>query len=230
MRFEYEYGIDSLGKRNWHEEDDPWKAQNIYKILDKNKIQPNNICEIGYGAGGLLVNLANYYDKNVDFYGYETSEEAFEIAKSKEQENIHYYLKDLLKTDAHYDVVMAINVFTHVRDYLGFLSQLRPKGEYKVFHIPLQITFYSVLRSRYFANKEYMRSSLHHFNKDTALGTLQGTGYEIIDYIFTSRSLDLPDPQGKDKLWKIPRKIMHAINPNLAAKLLGGFSLMILAK
>jgi ubiquinone/menaquinone biosynthesis C-methylase UbiE len=230
MNFEYDYRPDSPGERNWHEEDDPWKAKNIHKILGKNDINPKSICEIGYGAGGLLQNLAAYYKNDVTFHGYETSEAAYNISKPKEKENIHYYFQDLLKEDAYYDVVMAINVFTHVRDYLGFLSQLRKKGEYKVFHISLQITLYTVIRSQYFQSKDYMRSQLHYFNKDTALGTLKGTGYEIIDYFYTSRALDMPNPQGKEKFWKTPRKILRSINEDLAAKLLGGFSLMVLAK
>jgi len=232
MDFEYKYSVDSKGNRNWHEEDDPWKAKNIYKILSKNNIKPNTICEIGYGAGGLLVNLSNYYDENVKFFGYETSEEAYSISKNKQSANIQYYLKDLLKEGTSYDVVMAINVFTHVWDYLGFLSQLRTKGEYKVFHIPLQITLYTLLRSQYFAKKDYWQMNYHHFDKDTALGTLMGTGYKILDYTYTSRSLDLkPDElRSKESIWQLPRKFLHAINPDFAAKVLGGFSLMVLAK
>mgnify|MGYP001075998161 CR=1 FL=1 len=230
MGLQNELGITGIEDPRWHEADSPWKAKNIHKILNKNNIIPQTVAEIGYGAGGVLLNLSNFYDNSIEFYGYGTSEEGYKISKQREKENVHYYLKDLLKEDAFFDVVMAINVFTHVRDYLGFLSQLRPKGEYKVFHIPLQITLYSVLRSSYIQNKEYMRSSLHHFNKDTALGTLQGTGYQILDFIYTSRSLDLPNPEGKDKFWKIPRKILYAFNKDLPAKLLGGFSLMVLAK
>lgn len=226
----FDYRVEHEGKPNWHEEDDPWKAKNIIKIINKNNIVPNTICEIGYGAGGLLTNLADHYGETVTFYGFETNKEAYEISKTKERENIHYYYKDLLKEEVFYDVVMAINVFTHVRDYLGFLSQLRTKGEYKVFHISLQITLYTVLRSQYFQTKDYIQNQLHYFNKDTALGTLKGTGYQILDHMYTSQSLDLSHPKGKDRLWKIPRKILYAINPDLAAKLLGGFSLMVLAK
>jgi len=127
-------------------------------------------------------------------------------------------------------VVMAINVFTHVTDYLGFLSRLRQIGEYKVFHIPLKITIYSVLRSRSLQNKDVMRSHLHHFNKDTALGTLQGTGYQIIDYFYTADSIELPNRGRTENIWRIPRKILYAINKDFCVKLLGGFSLMVLAK
>lgn len=221
---------NTLGKRLWHEEDSPWKAQKIFQVLERNDVRPSTVGEIGCGAGGVLYNLASYYNENVEFYGYETSKEGFELSKIKESKNIHYFNEDLLKVDRYYDVVMAINVFTHVRDYLGFLSKLRTKGEYKVFHIPLQVTLYYVMRSRYFQKKEYIRSHYHHFNKETALGTLKGTGYEIIDYFYTAASLDLPNRGQKENLWNLPRKLLYAIDKDFAAKTIGGFSLMVLTK
>jgi len=216
----------TIGKRQWHEEDSPWKAEKIFTLLKNNHIDPKTVCEIGCGDGSVLSNLANHYGEDITFRGYETDFEEYEVCKTRENGNIHYYQQDLLKVDSYCDVVMAINVFTHVRDYLGFLSKLRLKGEYKVFYIPLQVTIYSVLRSRYMQKKEFMRSHLHHFNKETALGTLQGTGYQIVDYFYTSRYVENPDPKLRDYLWKF----LFAINKDFAAKLLGGFWLMVLAK
>lgn len=230
MNINYEDGTESYDNRRWHEEDSPWKAQKIDQILRRNKITPQSVCEIGCGAGEVLHSLASYFDESVIFSGYETSEEAFEICKRKEQQNINYYLKNLLKEDAYFDVVMAINVLNHVTDYLGFLSQLRLKGEYKVFQIPLETTVYSVLRSSYFEKKYADGSHRHSFSKDTALGTLKGTGYQIVDHFYTSGALELPNRGPKEKLWKLPRKLLYVINKDLGVKMLGGFSLMVLAK
>lgn len=223
-------GFESMENNRWHEEDSPWKAKNIHKILEKNDINPKTICEIGCGTGEVLRSLANYYDEKVEFFGYETNPEPFSISKNKETQNIHYYPENLLTQDLHFDLVLAINVLNHVTDYLGFLSQLRSKGEYKVFHIPLETTVYSVLRSSYFEKKYAERDYRHSFSKDTALGTLKGTGYQIVDYFYTSSALELPNRGPKDKLWKIPRKLLYTINKDLGVKMLGGFSLMILAK
>ncbi len=227
MDFEYEY---HQGVRNWHEEDDPWKADNIYKVLSKNQVNPKSIAEIGCGAGGLLINLAKCYENDVIFHGYETSDEAYKMCKPKETGNIFYHFKDLLQEDVYFDAVMAINVLTRVKDYLGFLSKLRTKGEYKIFHIQLQISMYTLLRSKYFQKKDYMRTQLHYFNKETALGTLQGTGYQIIDYFYTSPLSYLPNPKGKEKFLLFANKLFSSINSDFAAKSLGGFSLMVLTK
>ena len=213
-------------KRHWHEEDSPWKAEKIFNILSENRVNPKTIGEIGCGDGSVLSNLANHYDQNVIFSGYETEDEGFSLCKLREKENLHYYQQDLLKLDEYFDVVMAINVFTHGRDHLGFLSKLRLKGEYKVFYIPQQITIYYLQRSRTMQNKEYIRSHLHHFNKETALGTLQGTGYQIVNYSYVSRYVDKPDPGLRDYLWKT----LYAINQDFAAKLIGGFWLLVFAK
>lgn len=230
MNVEDRFGTDALEKRRWIEEDSPWKAQKIHQILSENKANPSSVGEIGCGTGGVLYNLSKFYDKSVEFYGYETYPEAYNACLTKKLDNVHFFCKDLLKEDVYYDVVMAINVFTHVRDYLGFLSELRKKGEYKVFHVPLQVTVMSTLRSRYFQNKPDMQSHLHHFNKDTALGTLKATGYEIVDYFYTSGYLDLPDRARWSNLWNIPVKLLYAINKDLAARVFGGFSLMVLTK
>lgn len=230
MEANNKHGAESIGSSRWHEEDSPWKAQNIYKLLEKNKIAPKTVCEIGCGTGEVLHSLAAYYQENVEFIGYELSQEAFDICKTKETGNIHYQQENLLALDVHYDLVMAINVLNHVTDYLGFLSRLRSKGEYKVFHIPLETTVYSVLRSSRFEKKIATGNYRHSFSKETALGTLKGTGYEIIDYFYTSSSLELPNRGTKDKLWTFPRKLLYAINKDFGVKMLGGFSLMVLVK
>jgi len=222
----FENDTTMIGKRQWHEEDSPWKAEKIFKILSDNHVNPKTVSEIGCGDGSVLSNLTHHYDESVTFSGFETEDEEFAVCKLKEKENLHFYQQDLLKVDNYFDVVMAINVFTHVRDYLGFLSKLRLKGEYKVFYIPLQVTIYYMLRSRSMQNKEYIRSHLHHFNKDTALGTLQGTGYQIVDYHYVSRYVDNPNPKLRDYIWKL----LFAINKDFAAKLFGGFWLMVVAK
>jgi hypothetical protein len=77
-----------------------------------------------------------------------------------------------------------------------------------------------------------LRSSVghvHYFTKETALATLKDTGYEIIDYFYTNGS-ELPNRGWKANLMKLPRKMSFLIDQDLAARMLGGFSLMVLAK
>jgi len=215
----------------WHEEDSLWKAKQIDRMLKKNNIYPSSICEIGCGAGEILNCLANGYGSNVIISGYEVSPQAFEICKKKEKQNLHFYLKDILdERDVSFDVVMAIDVFEHVEDYFGFLRKFQAKGKYKVFHIPLDLSVQKVLRSSLLMKSRESVRHIHYFTKETALATLKDTGYEVLDYFYTCGSFDLPNRSWKAKLLNLPTKLLYSIHQDLTVRILGGFSLLVLAK
>jgi hypothetical protein len=67
---------------------------------------------------------------------------------------------------------------------------------------------------------------LHHFNKETALGTLQYAGYEIVDYFYPS-NLAI---SRLARLAKPVRTAFFKFYPDLAVRLFGGYSLLILAR
>jgi hypothetical protein len=55
-------------------------------------------------------------------------------------------------------------------------------------------------------------------------------GYEIVDCRYTSGSLELGYLGWKTRLLKLPRKFLFAVNQDFAVRLLGGFSLIVLAR
>src|SRR5688572_11961130 len=91
--------------QSWHVEDSPWKASEILKILRKNDINADTICEVGCGAGEILFQLSKSLLKT-RFHGYEISPQAFKLTSSRKNERIHFYLKDLFEEEAFYNVVM----------------------------------------------------------------------------------------------------------------------------
>ena len=142
-----------------------------------------------------------------------------------------FFLADLLKEPGlEFDVVMAIDVLEHVEDYFGFLRNLKHKGVYKLFHIPLDLSVQAVLRSGPIASKRLSVGHIHYFTKETALAALNDTGYEIIDCVYTSGSLDLPSQSWKCALLKVPRRICFSVHQDWTVRILGGFSLLVLAK
>lgn len=212
----------------WHVEDSPWKAEQIQKMLLRNKIKAETICEIGCGAGEILVQL---WQKNpsVSFYGYELSPQAFELCKTRENENVRYFNEDLLDENEHFELLLCIDVFEHVEDYIGFLKQLKQKAKNHIFHIPLDINVLSVLRNTLMSARQSV-GHLHYFTSETALATLKDSGYEVVDYFFTPSFDDLPSKTFKAKIARLPRKILYAISPRLMVTLLGGCSLLVLTK
>ena len=128
------------------------------------------------------------------------------------------------------DVLLIIDVFEHVEDYFSFLKKLKGKGEYKIFHIPLDLSVSSVLRSTPIISARKLVGHIHYFTKETALATLKDTGYDVIDYFYTSGAVELKNRSMKTNCLKIPRKLLYLLNKDLAVRLLGGFSLLVLAK
>ena len=149
---------------SWHSEDSPWKAEQIFKIIQKNFLNPAHICEIGCGSGEILINL-NEKIHDANFTGYEISPQAFAICSRKSSSNVNFVSGNLLEDSrAHFDCLLCIDVFEHV------------------------------------------------------------------EYFYTAGALSLQNHSLKTKIVNLPRKLIYSLNPDMAVRLLGGYSLMVLAK
>ncbi len=213
---------------SWHAEDSPWKARQIERILARNGLTPASVCEVGCGAGDVLKQLSRALP-GATFDGYEVSPQAFELCRGREDERVHYHLKDLLAEEACFDCLLCIDVIEHVEDYLGFLKALKPKARHKVFHIPLDISALSVLRGSMLELRRRI-GHIHYFTPETALAALRDCGYEIVDSCFTTPFDGLASPTVKSRLARVPRRILFSISPTWTARLTGGCSLLVLAR
>ena len=226
------YETDSYAEKNptWHEEDSPWKAAHIERMIKKNKIPSDRICEIGCGTGEILLNLEKAFPQAA-LSGYEISPQAFKRAEMKQTSRTHFYLKDLLaESGPRFDVLLVIDVIEHVEDYISFIKELKSFATYKIFHIPLDLSAQSVLRSWPISELRRNVGHIHYFFKQTALATLEDCGYKIIDHFYTASRLELPNQAFSSRVMRIPRQMMFSVNPDLAVRLLGGYSLMVLAE
>lgn len=214
----------------WHADDSAWKAAHVARLLERNGVEPRTVCEIGCGAGEILVNLREALPEGTRFTGYDISPNAYAICSRKLGPCLDFRLGNLLEEDAHFDLAMAIDVFEHVEDYFGFLRRLRTKATHKVFHIPLELSALWVGRARPLLRQRRAVGHIHHFSKDTALATLEDTGYTVIDHFYTSGATELCGTGWKTRLLKWPREALYALDPDAAARLLGGYSLMVLAR
>jgi hypothetical protein len=215
---------------DWHVDDSPWKAKHVATMLERHGIVPQTVCEIGCGAGEILRSLSTHLEPSAKFFGYEISPNAYRICSQKANEKFTFRLADLLDDGAaHFDLVMAMDVFEHVEDYFGFLRKLRTKGQYKIFHIPLDMSAQEVLRGKPMSARKSV-GHIHYFSKDTALATLEDCGYTVIDHFYTSGRTDLGGLGWKSHLMKIPRQALYRMNPDAAARVLGGYSLLVLAR
>lgn len=225
----YQDGTYLENNKSWHANDSKWKASKIVNMLNKNKIIPKSFSEVGCGAGEILIELSRNFTES-SFKGYDISPQAINLCKNKANDKVTFELNNILELNVYYELLMAIDVFEHVDDYIGFLKTLKSKAEYKVFHIPLDLSAQTVLRSKPILYSREKMGHIHYFSKDTALATLEYTGYQIIDTQITKWSLERPNKNLKSKLMIFPRWLAHQINEDLATNLLGGCSLLVLAK
>jgi len=214
----------------WHIEDSPWKAKQILKMLSRNLINPKSIAELGCGAGEIVNQLHQAMPNNVSFTGYDISGDAIGLAKQREKDRLKFEHTNFLEINSKYDLVLMMDVFEHVEDYLGFLKQCKSKAKNTIFHIPLDITMMKIWKNGLISKRKSV-GHLHYFMKETALATIVDSGYEIIDFFYTEEFIDLSVRKTiKSKLFYILHKSLYKINNDLAVRMFGGVSLLVLAK
>jgi len=212
----------------WHEQDSAWKARQIKQLLVKYKLGVRTISEIGCGAGGVLLALYKEYPE-IEFFGYEISPSALELAKKKQNSHINFSQIQSESQCNFADLMLCIDVLEHVEDCYSFLRNVRSLSQWKVFHIPLEINVLAVLRGNFVEARENI-GHIHLFDTKTALSVLRETGYEIVDFCFTPGYETWPCNSFKSKIIQKSRRFLHEKNPDLLSKLIGGLSLLVLAK
>jgi hypothetical protein len=226
----YESGEYLRSRPEWHAGDAPHKARWINAILQANQLSPRHVVEIGSGSGEVLVQLARYYTA-ARMEGYEISPQAHAIAEPKASAQLSFYHADYLGLPADQpDLLMAIDVFEHVEDYMGVIRQMRPRATWKLFHIPLDLSVQGLLRGSPLLSVRKAIGHLHYFCKDTALATLTDCGYDIVDWNYTHMAETAPKGGLRTRVLNGPRKVARAINEDFAVRVMGGASMMVLTR
>ncbi len=213
---------------NWHIEDSAWKAKNIATMIKRNGLSPGSFCDVGCGAGEIIRLLSAEFPE-AKFVGYDISPQANDLSRSRQTETVTFRHADIVQEQVSFDLLLATDVLEHVEDYMGFLRGLNPKANFKIFHIPLDISVMSLLHGSMITARQSV-GHLHYFTKETALATLQDCGYKIIDSFFTAAFTDRPSKTTTGRVAKIPRRILFRLSPAITAKFLGACSLMVLAQ
>jgi len=215
----------------WHAEDSPWKARQIVRMIRRNRLAPRRVCEVGCGAGEVLVQLKRSLPEDCRFWGYDVSPQAHALAAPREDERLQFRLGDPAQdSSARFDLILVIDVLEHLEDYYGFLRKLRPRGEHKIFHIPLDLSAYTVLRSYPILELRDKVGHIHYFTRDTALAALRETGYEVVDWLYPPDDEPLGGKPLRQKMLALLRRGLYPLGPDFAVRLLGGRSLMVLAR
>lgn len=226
----YQTGEYVAKNPTYHVEDSSWKAEQILQMIAKNRLEPRTVCEVGCGAGEILRQLQSRLPAATEFFGYEISPQAFALCQERANERLQFKCEDLITANApHFDLLLCIDVFEHVPDYLSFLREVRSKAHYKIFHIPLDMSAQWVLRGRPILREREQAGHLHYFMKDTALASLRDSGYKVLDTAYTAGAIDHPRSI-KARLASWPRRLLAKVNEDLVVRVMGGYSLLVLSE
>jgi cyclopropane fatty-acyl-phospholipid synthase-like methyltransferase len=227
----YKDGTYLAKNPGWHVEESAWKAKQISRMLRLHTLVPETICDVGCGAGEVLKELQKRLNDRCTLWGYDISPQAIAMSASRENEQLHFKLADIQQEQENaFDLLLVMDVIEHLEDYFSFLRAIQPKSEYKILHIPLDLSVQTLLRRDGLLHVHSIYGHLHFFTKETAIAMLQDAGYEVLDTFYTSRAVEIPTDLLVRKLLRYPRKLLFALNQDLAARLIGGFSLLVLAR
>lgn len=212
----------------WHLEDARWKAAKVARILELNGVSPSSIADLGCGVGGVLAELRGL-DVARSYYGFDISPDAIAEAQASRGHGIDFIVGHPVAGQT-YSAVLLLDVLEHVSDPHALLATAGSAGEYLVAHIPLELNVLGALRpaSLMFARRTV--GHINHYCKETALAMIDEAGFDIVASEITAGAIELEGGGTKRKIAKLPRRVGHSASPELAARLLGGFSLLVLAR
>ncbi len=214
---------------HWHTGDSAWKARGILRMLERNRLAPQRIGEVGCGTGEVLRQLQDRMARDCTFVGYDIAPEAIQLSLQRQNERLRCRLGDATAAPGDtFDLVLMLDVLEHQENYFQFLRDVKPLATYKLIHTVLDLSVQSVARKHVLTRCRRNLSDLHFFTKELVFEALKGEGYEIVDwcYEFPRRY------QAKgiaDTVLQLPRRLCFAVNQDFAVRVLGGHSLFVLA-
>ena len=226
----YQDGAYLQRTEDWHEGDAAWKAAHVAAILREAGLSPRRIADAGCGTGGVLVQLRSMLSPGVEMTGFEIAEPAFRIADGRSANGLRFVHGSVEEYRGEpFHLMLAMDVFEHVPDYLGFLERVRPHARAFAFHIPLDLSVKSMLTGLPMHRRRSV-GHLHYFSQETACATLEDSGYRIRATRLTHAVMQPPPTTWKQKLRRAPDRLLYAAGPERCARLLGGCSLLALAE
>lgn len=215
----------------WDEAVAPWKAEKIYRLLRQYQITPESVCEVGCGSGAILAELRHYWGPDCRLVGYDIAPSLVDFWHRYASQQLDFRLADfpVPGKSEFFEVLLIIDVLEHLENPFEFLRQALSQARWFVFHIPLDLHAQGAIRTSTLLRAHHQTGHLHYWNKDLALTLLGECGLKVIHWEYTAGSVELPTASRARRLASWPRRWLYALAPDLAVRLLGGYSLLALA-
>lgn len=226
------YFNGDYAKKNpdWDSSDAPWKAAAVAALLKEHRCRTDSLVEIGCGSGGVLVALRRAFPES-SLAGFDIAPAAQRFWPEATAGGIRFVLGDYLAMQEPVaDVVLVLDVLEHLGNPWEFLSRLRDRSKLAVFHIPLDLSASSVLRERPLLHVREKVGHLHYFTRGLALAMLDECGWEVLEARYTGAAFTAPNRSLKTRLAGIARRAAFLLLGHAGVRLLGGETLIVLAR
>ena len=226
----YTSGDYAENNPDWDAGDSPWKAVRIKALLDTHRLHPSSVIEIGCGAGGVLASLRQHFP-SANFTGYDIAQGLQRLWERHRDSDIRFVLGDFFEQDVDSpDLVLVLDVIEHLGNPFDFLDRLRVRCEHAVFHFPLDLSVMSVLRETPLLHVRRKVGHLHFFTRGLVLALLDECGFEVIEARYTGAAYSAPNRGMLTRFAGVLRRIARALMGDAGVRLLGGETLMVLAR
>jgi SAM-dependent methyltransferase len=214
----------------WDSDDSSWKAQHVVSMMKALNIEANSIVEIGCGAGGVLACVRSAYPC-AKLVGFDIAPCLPKYWERYAGSEITFVLGDFLALNEEVvDVLLVLDVLEHLADPISFLDRLRCHGKIVVFHIPLDLSAVSVIRETPLLHVRHKVGHIHYFTRGLVRAMVEECGYEVLQERYTGAYLSAPGRSIFTKSFGLLRRIINGFNHDVGARLLGGETLMIVAR
>lgn len=214
----------------WDVEDSPWKAARVHEVLATHGVRPASIVDVGCGAGLVLTELQRSYPA-AHLSGFDIAPDAERFWEAPRARGIELTVGDFTAENTdRADVLLALDVLEHLQDPFAFLERLKGRASHYVFHFPLDLSASSVLRESPLLLVHDKVGHIHFFTRGLALALLADCGYTVVEARYTGAAFSAPQRGWKGRAAQLPRRLVYAINRDWGARLLGGETLMVLAR
>jgi SAM-dependent methyltransferase len=214
--------------RTWHEEDSPYKVNRIAQIIERNGLSFTSIADIGCGAGSTTELMARRYPDAI-VHGYDVSEDAARFWPRRSGPQLQYFKADYASVDRRYDLATCLDVFEHVEDYFGFIRAISRNSRHVIFNIPLDMNVLKLISPGIRRARQTV-GHLHYFNEYSATETIKDCGLEIQDRILVNPFFSTMPRNVFQWLALVPRASLALVSKRLCSTLIGGHSLVVLAR
>jgi SAM-dependent methyltransferase len=223
----------------WNAEDAPFKTKKILQLLTRNPLDVKTVGEIGCGSGEILVQLEKSLPGYTRFFGFDISRDAMQIAKKKETSKITFCLMDITTPDKtrevtggaplpFFDLLLVIDVIEHVENYFALLDSLLSKGRFTIFHIPLDLSVWSLFREKMLIESKDRVGHIHNFTEDFIQAILADHGFRTVDKLYTEPTFETMPL--KQQFVNAARKMLFKLNKRFCMKVMGGYSVLLLCE